>query len=235
MRLHQNHHVAIQPGASGQVQPQTAIDCLARKPVCRALHGAAGQRPRNRDRQRQRVLRLQRGLRYLLRLQPCQLCVSVPGRDRGRDGQPQAPLLECQQLREPHLENHLITGLEVADVGRVQPIGQCFKHHRCIALGQRLFVLPLGLALGDDGADLALAVEFGGEAQQHGLVRQREGVDQLQHAVAWVAVGLAQRQLEQHTVEAAVRLHASKDGRRGACFAACQTKRFHLIVHLRSP
>ena len=165
MRFHQDHYVAIQPGAGGQVQPQTAIDCLARKPVCRALHGAAAQRSRNDHRQCQRVLRQQRRMRHLLRLQVGQLCVSVPGRDRGRDGQPQAPLRECQQLREPHLENHLITGFEVADVGRVQPVGQRFKHHRCIALGQRLFVLPLGLALGDDGADLSLAVEFAGEAQ----------------------------------------------------------------------
>jgi hypothetical protein len=117
----------------------------------------------------------------------------------------------------------------------VQAVGQRFEHHRRVALGQGLFVPALGLALGHDGAHLALTVELGSEAQQHGLVRQREGVDHLQHAVAGVAVGLAQRQLEQHAVEAAVCLHACQDRGRGAVFAVRQTKHLRFIKHLRSP
>ena len=162
----------------------------------RALCSGAGQRLADRDRQLQTVLSVKAGQWHLLGLQAGLFRTSVARGDSGRDRDPQPSLLEAEQLHEAALEDDLIARFEVADVRGVQAVGVRLEHHRCVALLERRLVLPFGFALGHDRTFLSLAVQLRCEAKQHGLEGERKRVDDFQHPIARVPVGLTQRQPE---------------------------------------
>jgi hypothetical protein len=165
---HDHHHIAVEPCPWREVHAhRPVLPDGGGEPVRRTFCCCVRQRFSERERQGQRVLRVQAGQRHLLRLQRGLFGAAVPRGDRRWDRHAQSALLEAEKLCKSALQHEFVAGFEIADVRGVQAVGVRLEHHGCVAFFQRFLVLPLGFALGNDHAFLALAVELRCEAKQH--------------------------------------------------------------------
>ena len=232
-RLDQDDNVAVERCAGQQIDLDTAVDRAEGDPVGGTFDGRIGQGASHDDRQRQRILDLNRRLRYLLRLQPGLGGIAVSRRNRGGYRQPQAPLLEHQQLGDPDFENDLVVGFEVADVRCVQSVADGLQHHGSIAVGHAVFIALLCRYLLDHYGVLPFAVEFRRESQQDCPVRQGKRVHDLEHIGGGVAIGLPYNEIEQRTVDSPLGSHARQNRALGVVMPATQREATRLIVHRR--
>ena len=145
-----------------------------------------------------------------MRLQPAIRGIAITRRDHRWHRQPHAAMFEAQQLRVAVANRGLLAFHQVAEVEGQHAVGSALQHDRGVALVDRVFVFRLGVALFDHDRMEQLLAQPDFHVQQHRRERQRKRIDSLDVCLRRVAVALFHRQLEQQSIDLAVRRDAQQ-------------------------
>ena len=145
----------------------------------------------HRDLQPEATFGVEGELRRLVRIEAAGGRGAVARGDGGGHHEPHQVAVPAQQQPVAEADGRRLARTEVADVGGIQSRLRLFQAHRRVAVGNRVLVPFFSLALGDDRAGQRPILQLEREVQQHGIQRQRKGVDRLDVPGAGIAVPLA--------------------------------------------
>ena len=212
-RRSQEDDVAVEPRVVGQVGDQRAVGDLDRSAVRgtaqRCGIGDAGQL----ERELERVLGGQRLRWRRAGIEPAvDLGIAVEGRQHGRDRDAPVVALRLEQLPVADADHCALAGLQVAEIGGVEPVALGFDQHRAVAAVDRAVIGLARLALRPHHAREGSLAEVELQSQQHGARRDRERVDDFQRLAGGVDVVLLGGEVEQRSGGARTDAHALEDG-----------------------
>ena len=182
------HEVAIHDGARRVELDDRGVAVGAMTHLVRgAFEARVAEQPLDADRQAEAVLDGERGLRHLVRRERA---LAVAGRDgRGKE-EPDRVARPPQHERVAEADRDALARHDVADVHRVEAGLGLLEHDGRVAVRDRVLVAFLGGLLLDHRAAQHALADRHLEAEEHGVERQREGVDGLDVGLAVVAVHL---------------------------------------------